>query len=72
MKHKKLWQVFSNERHWSRDGKIDIDFFDFLGVFRRFSINVRIEVHFFAFHKIYTWPVSFHFPMQTKKVYFNP
>ena len=21
----------------------------------------------FALHKIYTWPVSFHFPMQTKK-----
>ena len=24
------------------------------------------------FSKIYTRPVSFHFPMQTKKVYFNP
>ena len=26
---RKLWQIFSNERHWSRDGKIDIYFFDF-------------------------------------------
>ena len=30
----------------SRDGKIDFDFFNFLGGFRRFSINIRIEVHF--------------------------
>ena len=43
---RKLWQIFSNKRHWSRDGKIDIDFFDFLGVFHRFSIIKKIEVHF--------------------------
>ena len=46
MRHKKLWQIFSNERNWSHDGKINIDFFfDFLEVFRRFIINIRIEVH---------------------------
>ena len=28
--------------------KIDMYFFDFLGVFHRFSINLRIEVHLFA------------------------
>ena len=43
MKHKKLWQIFSNERHWSHDRKIDIDFFNFLGGFHNFSINIRIE-----------------------------
>ena len=49
----KLWQIFSkwNERHWLRDGKIDIDFvLAFLWFFRRFSINIRIEVHFFRLH----------------------
>ena len=40
--------MFSNERHWSRDGKIDIDFLDFIRVFHRYSINIRIEVHFFC------------------------
>ena len=47
---RKPWQIFSNKRHLSRDGKIEIDFFDFLGGFRRFSINIRIEVHFFRLH----------------------
>ena len=48
---RKLWQIFSNERHWSSDGKIDIDCFDFLGEFRRLSINIiRIEIHFFRLH----------------------
>ena len=39
--------------HWSRDGKIesDIDFFNFLGVICRFSIFIRIEVHFFRLHR---------------------
>ena len=23
---RKLWQIFANECHWSRDGQIDIDF----------------------------------------------
>ena len=48
---RKLWQIFSNERHRSHDRKIDIDFFDFLGVtgICHFSINIRIEVHFFVF-----------------------
>ena len=27
MKMRKLWQIFSNERHWSCDGKTHIDFF---------------------------------------------
>ena len=63
---RKLWHIFSNERHWSRDGNIDIDFFDFLWVFHRFSIK-RIIVHFAKrFSKFYKRPVSFHFPMQTK------
>ena len=39
----KLWQLLSNECHWSRDGKIDI-----VGIIFRFSINIRIEVHYFA------------------------
>ena len=62
----------------------------YLGVFHRFSINIRIELHFFRLH----WEMErhwsrvnlvkreallkdlhatsvFHFPMQTKKVYFN-
>ena len=46
---RKVLQLFSNERHWSRDGKIDIDFFDFLGDFHRLSINIRIEIHLFLF-----------------------
>ena len=49
MKHKKtVANIF--QCHWSRDGKIDIDFFDFLGVFHRFCIDIRIEVHFFCLH----------------------
>ena len=39
----KLWQTFSNERHRSRDRKIDIDFFDFLGVICHFSINDKYK-----------------------------
>ena len=31
---RKLWQIFSNECHWSRNGKIDIDVFYFLGVIK--------------------------------------
>ena len=42
----KPWQIFSNERHWSHDRKIDFDFFLFLGVICHFSINIRLEVHF--------------------------
>ena len=46
----KLCQIFSNERHWSRDGKINIDFFfRLLRVFHRSSINIGIEVHCFTF-----------------------
>ena len=30
-------------------GKLDIDFFDFLGDFHRFSISIRIKVHFYSF-----------------------
>ena len=41
---RKLWQIFSNERHQSCDRIIDIDFSDFLGVICHFSINIRIEV----------------------------
>ena len=59
-------------------------FFELLGVICHFSINIRIEEHFFfalwnertlmvackslrsASQKIYIWPVSFHFPTQTK------
>ena len=26
---RKLWQIFSNERHWSRDEKIGFDILDF-------------------------------------------
>ena len=44
--------VFSNECHWSHDGQIDIGFFEDLC---------------FALHKIHSWLMSFHFPMQTKK-----
>ena len=44
---RKLWQIISNKRHWSQDGKI---YFDFLGVFHRFSIKIRIEVYFFRLH----------------------
>ena len=38
-------------RQWeSRDRKFHIDFFfEFLGVFHRFSINIRIAVHFLSF-----------------------
>ena len=50
MKHKKLWQISSNERHRSRDQNFDIDFFSrLLGVICRFSINIRIELHLFSF-----------------------
>ena len=45
---RKLLQMFSNEKHWAHDGKIDIDFFDFLWGSRRFCINIRIEVHCFV------------------------
>ena len=31
MKHEKVWQIFQMNAHLSRDEKIDIDFFDFLG-----------------------------------------
>ena len=87
---RKLRQIF----YWTRDGKIDIFFFDFLGVFHRFSINIRIEVQkctLFSFalgnertlvackslrsasrFTRFTRYQPFHFPMQTKKVYFNP
>ena len=41
MKHKK---TMANIFQW----KIDIDFFDFLGVICRLNINIRIEVHFFV------------------------
>ena len=30
--------------------KMTLVFFDFLGVFHRFNINIRIEVHFFRLH----------------------
>ena len=105
MKHKKTeanifqWKTlvtWQKNWHWF--------FFYFLGVFHRFSINTRIEVHFCSFvlgnertlvacksfrsanertlvaykslrivglHKIYMWPVSFHFPMQTKALLKN-
>ena len=60
-----------------------MDILDFLGVFNRFSINIRgmkytdfwlhremkrhwSRVNLLEAHKIYTWPVSFHFPMQKK------
>ena len=46
---RKPWQIFSNERHQSRDQKTDIDFFRLLRVICRFSINIRIEVHCFWF-----------------------
>ena len=71
MKHKKTvayifqWKTpvtWPKNWHW---------FFRFLD----HSINIRIELQFFvciwkyfALHKIYTWPVSFHFLMQTKKI----
>ena len=60
MKHKKTAAniLNSNECHWSYDGKIDFDFFDFLGVFCRLTINIRIEVHlyyFFALGNERTW-----------------
>ena len=69
---RKLWQIFSNECHWSRDGKIDIGFFDFyMG-------------HLSLWHKYKDWStlfciwkmkgfrasqdlMSFHFTIQTKK-----
>ena len=55
----------------------------FVLIYNDFHLNItylRVEVLFFVciekerkrFSEIYTWPVSFHFPMQTKKVYFNP
>ena len=49
MNHKKVvanifqWKTLVTWR------KIDIDFLDFLGIFHRFSINIRIEVHFLSF-----------------------
>ena len=29
---KKMWQIFSSERHWSRDGKINMGFSTFEGL----------------------------------------
>ena len=46
---RKLLQIFANERHWSRAGKIDIDFFDFLWFFHCFSKNIRIRVRLLSF-----------------------
>ena len=48
MVHNKLLQIFSNECHWSRDGKIDFDVFDFIRIICRLSINIRIKFHFFV------------------------
>ena len=42
----KLWQIFSNECHWSRDRKMASVSRLFRGFLGRFSINIRIEVHF--------------------------
>ena len=85
MKHKKTAAIFSNECHLSRDEKIDIDDFDFLGVICRYSINIRIEVHFlFALGNGRTQVACkallkdlhatrvLSFPDANKKVYFNP
>ena len=47
---RQILQIFSNEFHWSRNGKFDFVFFIyFLRVIGHFSINIRIEEHFLWF-----------------------
>ena len=88
MKQKKTVANIFSVKDWSRDGKIDIDFFDFLGFF---SINIRIEVHFCSFalenertlvackslriasrFTKFTRDQCLSFPNANEKVYFNP
>ena len=52
--------------------RIEVNFCSFaLGKWKDTGRMSTIEKHLVS-HKIYTWPVPFHFPMETKRVYYNP
>ena len=66
MKHKKTVANIFQRKTPVTWPKTNFDFFRLLVVICRLSIKIRIELHFcYSLHKIYTWPVSFYFPMKT-------
>ena len=65
MKHKQMRHIDTG--HVTE--KIGIDFFDFLWVSHRFSINIRIEVHFFCFTRFTHDQLSFPNVNEKKSVF---